>query len=426
MISATAPLPTTARTALGTRALVAAAVFAAVVSLLAMRAAPKLNVPGHPDDAHWVLRDFRDAIYYPTVAFQAGTNPYEPAAYRAAYPVGNTFPLYPPHTFLVHLPFTLVGPTTAGWLYFLTTIALTPVLAALALALAGVAPSPTRVLGVAAAILVSRPGHWNLLLGQYAVTVTIGCYLALRYAREAPGLAAVGVALAALKPTYGGPLVLLLLARGDGAAAVRGIALTALGSIVSLAWLAHAGVGPADVLAAVPANHAAFAADRSVNPLVTLYRVDAEEVLSRLLGHPSPVLALALTLGTLALAALAVHRLSAADTARARGLSASVVCLAILLCTYHQGYDLVLLALPLVFFATTRSTSPGLDRILFVLLAAPAANYLASGSALAALGSGANVKAVVGSLNAAALLAAFVVITALAFRPSRQREELVR
>ncbi len=46
--------------------------------------------------------DFRDAVYYPVVAFVDGVNPYDPGSYYRAYPVGQEFPLYSPIHLVVH------------------------------------------------------------------------------------------------------------------------------------------------------------------------------------------------------------------------------------------------------------------------------------------------------------------------------------
>ena len=51
------------------RTCAAAAALLVVLGVLADRAVPRVNRPGHVDPAHWVLQDFRDAVYYPVVSF---------------------------------------------------------------------------------------------------------------------------------------------------------------------------------------------------------------------------------------------------------------------------------------------------------------------------------------------------------------------
>ena len=90
-------------------------------------------------------------------------------------------------------------------------------------------------LGLTALLLLSRPGHMNLLLGQVTAQVVIGAYVALRWARTRPLLAGMGLALATLKPTYGVPLALLMLfGRGDLGAVVVGVALSGALCLVAL------------------------------------------------------------------------------------------------------------------------------------------------------------------------------------------------
>jgi hypothetical protein len=380
----------------------------AVVGLLALRTAAKLNVPGAPDDTHWAMRDFRDAVYGPVVAFLAGVNPYAPAEYLAFFPAGNTFPLYAPHTLLLHLPFALLPLVPAEALYFLVTVALVVVIAIQTLGACRLAATPARVLALATAVLLSRPGHWNLLLGQYAVTMTVGAYLALVNGDRRPGWAGAGLALTAMKPTFGVPLAILLLARGDRWTVAIGVALAGVLSTIALAHLAYATGDLAAVLASIPANYAAFAADPNVDPLTTPYRPDVAALIAPLTGwRPGPLGGLAIAAVVLGTAALAVRRARSKGGA-ARHASTTIICLGVVSSVYHQSYDLVLLTLPLTAVAAGRWPTSGTPRwAIAALLACPMANYLASGSVLEALRLPDGLRAAVGAINAAALLAAF-------------------
>jgi hypothetical protein len=81
--------------------------------------------------------DFRDAVYYPVVAFTDGANPYDPGRYYRSYPVGQEFPLYSPVHLVVHLPLALVSLPKARAAYFGLNLALILVLAGVSLRLAG-------------------------------------------------------------------------------------------------------------------------------------------------------------------------------------------------------------------------------------------------------------------------------------------------
>jgi uncharacterized SAM-binding protein YcdF (DUF218 family) len=405
-----------------TRSVLSALAFAVVLALSGVRLLAHLNVPGTFPPDRWALQDFRDAIYYPTVAVLAGTNPYDSADYQRRYPVGQTFPAYAPTTFALHLPFALLPPRAAGLAYAAACAAMTVLLAYLSLRFVRPSPSAAATLGVATLLLLSRPGHWNFMLGQYAATMSVGVYLALLCARRRPWVAAGGLALATIKPTFGVPLALLLLARGDVAAVVRGLALAVLGGLITGIWPLWAAGGIARFAALLPANVAAFAGEPSVNPLHSLYRVDAVVPLARLLGRvPSDATALAVGVMVLVLGALAVRRLAANEVPTGtRPISASAICAVLAVCTYHLSYDFLLLTLPAVWLVAGWRVSPLVERprlraVLAVALLIAFGNHLASEGAVAWLGlSGVSQMLVTGlnSLAALAVVGAYLMLAA--------------
>src|SRR5437660_1423304 len=100
------------------RTAMAAAAFAVAIALAAYRAASLLNIPGQPkDDTRWALGDFRDAIYYPVVAFLHGDNPYD-RPYAEKYPVYGVQAPYSPFALIVHAPLGLLPYEVAEWVYF--------------------------------------------------------------------------------------------------------------------------------------------------------------------------------------------------------------------------------------------------------------------------------------------------------------------
>src|SRR5262249_1267671 len=268
------------------RTLAAAVSLLVVLCLLAQHAAPRVNLPGHVDPARWVLQDFRDSVYYPVVAFLDGRNPYDQAAQARTYPVGQVFPPYLPLTLIAHLPFGLVSHALAAALYGTAVLALTAVLAALALGGAGVPVTAAATLGLTAALLLSRPGYMNLLLGQVTAQVAIGAYVALRWARKSPIIAGLGLAFATLKPTYGVPLaVLMLLGRGDVTAVAAGAALSAALCLGTLVPLAHAAGGVAPFVASLGGSTAAFSAEGTSNAWSSFARLDVVALAARVLGR---------------------------------------------------------------------------------------------------------------------------------------------
>ena len=393
--------------------------FVVVTAVLAVRTVSKLNAPGHPNAEQWGLADFRDNVYFPVVALLRGDDPYDAATYVQRYPVRNAFPPYAPLALGLHAPFALVSFEHAELVYWLGTAFLTLPLAGLALATCGLRPSVAAVVAVATLVLLSRPGHWNLLLGQSAMTLTVATYGALHSLRPRPRLAGACFAVATSKLTFGIPLGILMIAMQGGGAVLVGLVIAAIASLVVAIPLASAagGVGP---LAASMLNTAtAFAAKVDVAATGDGFRVDVIGLVGRLSGREAGAAAeLMLAGAVLAIGAVAVARTrrSGADEAH---LAPSLACMTIVLCLYHNAYDMLLLTLPLVAAVTARrvapwSTHPALHGCLLGCLIVPFVNYLASQSALDALAVGRGTAAwtAIMTTNGLALLFAFAILVA--------------
>jgi Glycosyltransferase family 87 len=405
------------------RTVAAGVALAVVLIVLALRAEPRINVPGRVEPSRWVLQDFRDAVYYPVVAFLDGRNPYDQAAQARTYPVGQPFPPYLPLTFLAHLPFGLLPHAEAGDLYLAVVVGLTAVLAALAIGGAGLTVTAAGVLGFTALLLLSRPGHMNLLLGQVTVQVAIGTYVALRWARTRPLLAGLGLALATLKPTYGVPLaVLMLLGLREVRAVIAGVVASAALSLVALVPLAHAAGGVVPFVQSVRGSAAAFSGEDTSNAWSSFARIDVIALLARGLGHvPAAWMELVLEVAVMAAALVALNRLRGDHSAPTRQLLVGLVCLTVLIGSYHQAYDALLLAQPAVALAAARwgrgvvAPAP-LRWTILALLAVPGVNYLATGTLTSELAVGAPMWMAVTLMNPAALLAAWALHLRVACR----------
>jgi hypothetical protein len=297
--------------------------------------------------ADWAMVDFYSGAYYPVRALFDGENPHDRTRFMAVYPVAEMYAPFLPLTLLIHLPFALLPPRLGAVAFFCTTIVLTIVLARLVLQITGIRAVTASVIGVAALILLSRPGHWNLVLGQRAVEWTLATYIALAYARTAPLLAGAGVAVALIKPTYGLPLALLILARGYWRPVVIGGFIVTVVSIPILALFAQRAGGWEIFLDRLIAGYRTWQQVSDVNPATSIVRIDVTTTISRFLGHTlSEASQVALTMGVIAIAGAAVRLLAQRGGNEAEALSTTIICLALLLCGYHLGYDLVLLTWP--------------------------------------------------------------------------------
>jgi hypothetical protein len=190
-------------------------------------------------------------------------------------------------------------------------------------------------------------------------------------------------------------------------------------SLVVAVSLASAAGGVAPLAASMLDTAAAFAAKVDVAATGDGFRVDVIGLVGRLSGREPGIVAELLVAGTvLAIGALGVARSRRIGQDEAH-LAPSLACVTILICWYHNAYDMLLLTLPLTAALTARrvapwSTHPALHGCLLGCLVLPLGNYLASDSALGALavdrGTGAWVAIM--SMNGAALLLAFAILVA--------------
>ena len=377
------------------------------------------------DTRGWLLHDFGETVYYPTRAVLDGRNPYDASTYVHLYPVERPFPPFAPVSLALYAPFAVADPALAGQIWYAFTVLLTVVLAWVALRGAGQVADATSVLGVAALILASRPGHANLLNGQQTLVVVLGAYAALLHAKSWPWLAAVGVALSTLKPQFGVPFGLLLAAGGHFRVAALGAALVGLGSLAVLLSLpAGADTGPIGTFLETCLGSASRIDEKATT---WWSQIDARYLLHHVIGESSGLVDDVVSLLLLAMGALTVRHLARRDAPGDSGLAIGVTCLTTLLCIYHQSYDALLLTLPLLLLVVGRGAPPWdrhpLVRVaLAVLLAVPAVNYLATFHALDRLGITGGWWLVVTALNAAALLVALSLYVATSLSPRPRAE----
>ncbi len=399
--------------------------FAIALTAVSVRTYRNVIVPGQPQLQRYGLRDFRDAVHYPARALLDGVNPYRPSTYRARYPVGSKFPLYTPLTLVAHLPFGLGSELAAGTAHYAVNVLCMLLLAYLCLRICGFRGDPASVLALATFVLVCRPGYTNVYTGECTAYVTLGAYLVLAYADDHPGLAALGMVLAWIKPTFGAPLTIVLLARRDWArAALRGIL---IGAVVSLPVVlvlvrAEGGIGP--WLASLAENYATKNTAETYSGASVL-ALDAGAFVDRLLGRaPGAALGgieLTITVVMLALGVTAVARRGADHDPATRFTSITIACLTVLLAVHHQSYDAILLLLPATALATGRWSPrlPGLGSrtrfVLCALLVVPFVNYAASYAFIDRWQLTGAAWLAATSANGGALLCAFALTAALAF-----------
>ncbi len=290
-------------------------------------------------------QDFRDATYFPLRELLRGGNPYRPATMFEHWPVHQELDLYTPHHLLLQLPLVALPYRAALLVFSVVTVGW---LVALAVLAARTARLPGGALGAAALavlLLASQVGKSAIDIGQINPLVGLGAALALTQAGRRDRWAALGLALAWIKPQYGIPLSLLLLARGLWRPVVTGTAAALLASLpVLVVLVSRTGVG--GFVADLRANlDYAGSAPYSAVTAPDGSRVDLGAVLFRLLGWTQPgpavtLVELAVPVVVLGLAALLLARGRGAAMPPAQQLVAGS---ALLLAMVHQPSETLLL-----------------------------------------------------------------------------------
>ena len=381
-----------AKDALGIAALLVAA------ALVGWRCYERMMLPGAPHDAiHTAGSDFRDVIYYPTRAVIAGVNPYDsaednPNSYQSQFPVGNNFPLYSPLIFVPALPIAILplGISVATW--WLVNVGLTILLAYVVWRWCGIVPTVAMTATLSAVILLTRPGQANLYFGQATLLFVLASLAALYWARRRPYLAGVALALATMKPTFGGPLAILMFCRRDWRTASLGSILGIAAAIIGLAIVfSHDATGKSP-LAVLRGNQEATDRDPAVDPALSNSRIDAVMVAERLLGPAAaPAVRIAIPLLILSVSGLILWRNASQLPATANNndfensekLSSALILVTMAGCVYHNIYDALLLVVPAA-LAWPASKRRGLmskrwqGLVVCALLVVPAVSYFSS------------------------------------------------
>jgi hypothetical protein len=392
--------------------LVGFTVFAGALIVAVLRVTTLSELFGVRLSMPWAMNDFKTAIYCPVAIFLDGGNPYDREQFLRFCPVRDVFPLYLPATLLLHAPLGLLSIDVGTLFYFFLTVVLSLLTVWLALRLTdGSASSATVLLG-AGLLLLSRPGQWNLLLGQPALELTLATYVALYWARRAPVLSGLALAVSMYKPTFGIPLAVLMLVRRDYRAVLAGALFAVALNVPPLVVLAQRAGGLDGFVQDLLRSQQAWGT--AVDPSTQVYGVDAPGLIGRLVGRRLPPAAyLTVALLVLGAAAAALRSIRRFEGARFSHLSATIVCLGILLSVHHHAYDLVLLVLPVVALARSSLPAPFLEprrrRGLLLLVTLLGANYVTTLSVLHRLEHHRAAWLLLASLNGFLLLAVFVV-----------------
>ena len=301
---------------------VAVASFVLITAIIGHRTWQRLEVPGQPELPLYGMQDFRDTIYYPVHTLLLGDNPYSPSATRRHHAPGSVFPLYTPIHFAVHLPYGFLSQRTAELVHFVLVTMLTVAIGFACLRLCHVPTTITNVFGFATFLLASKAGYQGLFFGQVATYLVLATYAALRFARTQPWLAGACLALTCLKPTFGLPLAVMLLASGAFTAVAIGAVLATATSFLMGAFVWRAAGGWQSLLAALRENVASWSNLPEARGGTGISSVDTVALLDRWWNLPA-ALEVVVSATVLTLGAVAVARAASSRRRCSRGASRS-------------------------------------------------------------------------------------------------------
>lgn len=297
-----------------------------------------------------LMTDFRDTVVLPARALAQGINPYDITAYRQAFPHAQEFDPYAPWWLTVVSPLARLEWGHAALLWSAGLALATAACAAWAglqawRHLGDVCPTVAScsrsalVLWLATFVAFQwfwRPTTVGQGLGNVGALAGLAALLAVLGKHDR--WYSVFLAVAWVKPQFGIPVVLILLARGHWRRALGGTLLAAVGSLPMVVQLSMAHGGLASLVRTV-VDSATHLSNRSGGePLEG--RIDVAALFNVLGLHSGTLLPMTVGAVLLMAAAWLARRVAVVRP----GVAALWVCLGLLVGFPHLHYDLAMLA----------------------------------------------------------------------------------
>jgi hypothetical protein len=352
--------------------------FAAAVAISAVRIQRTLQVPPAFPEFNQCVTDFHNSVYFPALGLQNGLNPYS-EEYVEQLPTYR-LPPYSPALFWLSYPFSLLSLDAANVAYFSISCLLVVALAASTLYFCRLPRSIVNVLGLATLVLLSRPGHIAILLGQITLIPVLGTVWAMELSRRRPLVAGFALAFTTLKPTFAIPVIWLLFCRRNFRTAIAGAVIGGVAAVGGLVPLV-ANHGVESVVQSLIDTQGNLEHDKMVATETTWTRIDAVAFVGKLFGaEPDRLMQATMLAACLLVAGYALWRTSGTRLAEgADSFSSLIICATTLACVYHGSYDALLLVVPWVAIIAGKlrdQLPPQLRIAIFVLLSVPAINYV--------------------------------------------------
>ncbi len=286
------------------------------------------------------LLDFRDLVVVPGRYLWQGGNPYDPVPYLAAHPWAQEFDPYSPAWLLISAAIGWLPLKTAALIYLtaMTVVSFTFARLLARWALPRWASLLAPIIAIWFQIWFPARGLGSSFLVIFGIGLTLAC---LRREGEPGWLAAVGLALAVLKPQFGLPFAITLLSLGHLRTVGRGALLAALSALPPLVACIVAAGGPSGFAGSIMrvVRHASSPEAPTGLMATDSYRVDLPGLAVRLLGdHPgnAPLL--------LAAVVFLVVLLILWQLRPETSVAALIAAPAIYLLPVHLSYDIAIMA----------------------------------------------------------------------------------
>jgi hypothetical protein len=325
---------------------------------ISQRIALYYHVPGPIEGNQFGFCDFHNGIYWPAVALAERISPYG-AEFAEKFPVERSTPFYWPTTFWLHAPLASLELPAAEAVYFWVMLGLYCVLGLIALRAAEIKYSVGWLAALVCLMLASRSGYGTLFSGYFTLELAVGTLLALHWGNR-PVRGGLMFALAASKPTYGIPLAVVLLARGQWRAVVWGGAFCIALGAAFYAWMLP-GKNWNFWLEDVRFGQAQHMADPNEVPELSWTRVDLPGLIAKWLQvDPSETSQLIVFFLLCPLPVWLIWRLRHDPESQTLGsVSTALSLLMMNVLLYRHFYDLIVLIVPLVVLACGERASVG-------------------------------------------------------------------
>ena len=338
-----------------------AVAFVTLVIFFAIRLYGARPVPGQVELERWAGQSFRDVLYYPALSLTQGVNPYNSTVddaddYMNLYPVADHFPLYTPLVLALGVPLSWLQVNVSLAVYFALTIACLLALSRVTLKLAGGPVGWGTMFAVAGMTLMTDPGRSAVNSGQLAIPLSLATLLMMCWGGRSDALAGVSGMVALAKPTFGGPMALIMLIGTQHWRAVLlallwgGLSVLVGGAVV---FSLTDGLNFQAVGDVVRGNLNHFHDDPVVLTSNNFARIEIVAAVEYVLRQEtpswlSPLIAIVVVVVTGT--AMRWGRSGMSTTDMSNWVASPMGALAIVafyICYYHNVYDLVLLAMPL-------------------------------------------------------------------------------